>query len=94
MMTTKGDSEEDFPQFCGIENNCIVNVDFIRKNVTSLKPSKAGRTEFKSPWYSATFFLKDPIDYLVVGEEGSGETKCFYFQNNKTDGPISKSEDD
>jgi hypothetical protein len=30
------------------------------------------KAEFKSPWYNATFFLKDRYDYMIVGEELSG----------------------
>lgn len=35
------------------------------------------KTEFKQPWYSAAFYLKDRPDLLVVGEEQSGQPLCL-----------------
>ena len=66
-------------KFCGIESNCIVQVDFEQEESRVLK--QYDRAEFKSPWYSATFFLKDRQDFLVVGEELTGHTRCFQIQN-------------
>lgn len=62
-------------KFCGIESNCIVQVDFEQEESRVLK--MYDRAEFRSPWYSATFFLKDRQDFLVVGEELTGYTRCF-----------------
>jgi len=66
-------------KYCGIEANCIVLVDFEKEECKQLQSFP--KPEFKSPWYSATFFLKDRQDYMVVGEELSGQTRCFQIQN-------------
>ena len=68
-------NEEDHPKYCGIESNCIVLIDFERQETKPLQVFN--KNEFKSPWYSGTFFLKDKYDFMVVGEELSGQTRCF-----------------
>jgi hypothetical protein len=60
-------SEEECHKYCGIEGNCIVLIDFERMETKRLQTFS--KNEFKSPWYSATFFLKDKFDFMVVGEE-------------------------
>jgi hypothetical protein len=69
------DNPNSFPKYCGIEANCIVLVDFERNETKKLQGFQ--KNEFKSPWYQATFFLKDKYDFMVVGEEQSGQTRCF-----------------
>jgi hypothetical protein len=71
------------PKYCGIEANCIVLVDFEKGETKKLQEFK--KTEFKSPWYSATFFLKDKYDFLVVGDEQLGSLRCFQIQNSYVD---------
>lgn len=75
----EGQEQACFPRFCGIETNCIVLVDFEKQEWRKLQDFK--KDEFKSPWYSATFFLKDKWDFLVVGNEHSGDLRCFQIQN-------------
>lgn len=70
-------------KFCGIESNCIVIIDFEKQEIQQLRSFQ--KTEFKSPWYCATFYLKDRPDLLVVGEELSGQTRCFHIQNHYVD---------
>ena len=69
------DESLNYPKYCGIESNNIVLVDFERLETKALQTFP--KVEFKSPWYSATFFLKDRFDFMVVGEEQSGQTRCF-----------------
>lgn len=71
------------PKFCGIESNCIVLIDFEKQERKVLQEFE--KTEFKSPWYSATFFLKDKNDFLVVGDEQLGTLRCFQIQNQYVD---------
>lgn len=77
------ENSQNFPKYCGIEGNCIVLVDFERNETKKLQVFQ--KNEFKSPWYSATFFLKDRFDFMVVGEEQSGQTRCFQIQNQYVD---------
>lgn len=71
----KEEEEPHVPKYCGIEANCIVLVDFEKMETKKLQDFK--KNEFKSPWYSATFFLKDKFDFMVVGDEQSGALRCF-----------------